>query len=267
MINLPSGLPLSSAAPPRSADSTPQAALFQRAFAAALSLDEFLARHGADNDRRRWRQNLDRTLLTGEQEQILARNIRRMPVLCMAAAWCGDCARQCPAIWKLAAATPFAELRLIDRDALPELAAELRVCGAPRVPQTVWLNEDFEPVVRGVDKTLSQYREQAARQCGSSCSAGIALPGDARTAAMVHDWFLHFELAGLILLTSSRLMDRHGMRAPAGPDATPTPCDNTSTLRKQVVREDHLLAQRAGTEAQRAGAEAARAGADEAPST
>jgi hypothetical protein len=219
MTNLPSGLPVSSAAPPRAAGTSPQAALFQRAFDAALPLDGFLQRHGTDNDRRRWQQNLDRASLTAEQEQTLARNIRRMPVLCMAAAWCGDCALQCPALARLAAATPYAELRLIDRDALPELAAELRVCGAPRVPQTVWLSENFEPVLRSVDKTLSQYREQAARQFGTSCSSGIALPGDARTAAMVHDWYLHFELAQLILLTSARLMERHGMQPPHGSDA------------------------------------------------
>ncbi len=212
MTNLAGGLPPSSAALLRAAETSPQAALFQRAFAAALPLDGFLQQHGSDNDRRRWHQNLERTVLTAEQEQTLGRNIRRMPVLCMAAAWCGDCARQCPAIWKLAAATPLAEMRLIDRDTLPELAAELQVCGAPRVPQTVWLNEDLEPVVRGVDKTLSQYREQAARMAGASCSTGIVIPGDTRAALMVNDWFQHFELAQLILLTSSRLMERHGMQ-------------------------------------------------------
>lgn len=148
--------------------------------------------------------------LAAEQTALLGGFRRRMPVLCMAAAWCGDCVRLCPSLARIAAAARGCELRFIDRDVLPELAAELRVCGAPRVPQTVWMSEDFEPVLRWGDRTLSQYRELAARTSGASCSTGLVRGSDGGMEELVRELVELFELAQLILVTSPRLRERHG---------------------------------------------------------
>ena len=71
------------------------------------------------------------------------------------------------------------------------------------------MNEDFEPVLRGGDKTVSQYRMLAGRTCGSTCSTGIVAASDSRQAVITSEWFAQFELAQLILQTSPKLLQRY----------------------------------------------------------
>jgi thiol-disulfide isomerase/thioredoxin len=94
------------------------------------------------------------------------------PVLVLAGAWCGDCVNQCPIFAHFAAAAPAIDLRFIDRDARPDIAAHLKVCGGQRVPVAVFLSEDFSPVLSYGDKTLSAYRAAASAQLGDSCASG-----------------------------------------------------------------------------------------------
>jgi len=187
-----------------------QTELFRAAFESGLGLDAFLQNHGSAMDQTKWGRSLEQTVLAPEQTGILAGFTRRMPVLCMAGAWCGDCVRQCPILVRIAEASPWIELRFVDRDANSQLAAELQVCGAARVPQVVWMNEDFEPVLRAGDKTVSQYRMLAGRMSGATCSTGIVAAGDSRQAVITSEWFAQFELAQLILQTSPKLLQRHG---------------------------------------------------------
>ena len=75
---------------------------------------------------------------------------RIVKVLCLSGIWCGDCVRSIPILARLAeAAGPSVDLRLVDRDAIPELRDELRVLGAMRVPMVVFLTEDFHEIAAG----------------------------------------------------------------------------------------------------------------------
>ena len=104
-----------------------------------------------------------------------------MNVLCLSGIWCGDCVRSVPIVARLAeAAGPPVDLRLVDRDAVPELRDELRVLGAMRVPMVVFLTEDFHEIGRYGDRPLTVYREKAATELGAACPP----PGSAHGGAL-----------------------------------------------------------------------------------
>ena len=99
---------------------------------------------------------------------------RIVNVLCLSGIWCGDRVRSIPIVARLAgAAGPSVHLRIVDRDAVPELRDELRVLGAMRVPMVVFLTEDFHKIGRYGDWPLTVYREKAATELGAACP----LPG------------------------------------------------------------------------------------------
>jgi len=131
-------------------------------------------------------------------------------VLCLAGAWCGDCVNQCPIFDRFAAVSPRIELRFFDRDAHPELAAELRICGGARVPVLVFLSEDGQEVARYGDRTLSKYRQLVGQLAGASCPTGLVLPEQDLLDAVTGDWLNEFERAQWILRTSARLRQLHG---------------------------------------------------------
>jgi len=82
--------------------------------------------------------------LTGEQRERLQGHGRKMNVLMYCGIWCGDCSRQGPMLRDIAdACGGDVTLRLIDREASPELKAELRIVGATRVPMLIFLSEDW----------------------------------------------------------------------------------------------------------------------------
>ena len=91
---------------------------------------------------------------------------RRMPVICLAGAWCGDCINQCPVFDHFARASSAIDLRFLDRDALPEVREALMINGGQRVPVVVFLSEDWHEVVplRRTDPVdLPQARRRPAR--------------------------------------------------------------------------------------------------------
>jgi hypothetical protein len=133
-----------------------------------------------------------------------------MPVIVLAGAWCGDCVNQCPIFARFAAAAPAIELRFLDRDARPDIAAHLTVCGGQRVPVAAFFSEDFTPVLFYGDRTLSAYRAAAAAQFGESCASGAAPPPADALAATTAEWLDEFERVQLILRLSARLRQRHG---------------------------------------------------------
>ena len=114
------GTPLVGAGTPASSEA------WQAAFATALPYQEFLARHGTTDQRARWDAFHARVTLTSEQGKLLAGFVRRMPVLVLAGAWCGDCVNQCPIFAHFAAASAAIDLRFLDRDARPDIAAHLK---------------------------------------------------------------------------------------------------------------------------------------------
>jgi thiol-disulfide isomerase/thioredoxin len=196
------------AIPGAGAPPTPDA--WQAAFDAALPYQAFLDRHANPDQRSRWDAFHARVSLTSAQKALLGGFVRRMPVLVLAGAWCGDCVNQCPIFAHFAAAAPALDVRFLDRDARPDIAAHLKVCGGQRVPTAMFLSEDFTPILFYGDKTLSAYRAAAAAQLGSSCSSGAVPPPSDAIAAVVSDWLDQFERAQLIVRLSGRLRQLHG---------------------------------------------------------
>lgn len=192
------------------AGAPPTAAAWEAAFGKALPYAAFLAAHATADQRARWDAVHARVALTAAQRQLLGSFVRRMPVIVLAGAWCGDCVNQCPIFDHFAAASPALDVRFLDRDAWPDIAAHLKVCGGQRVPTLLFLSEDFTPILFYGDKTLSAYRAAAAAQLGESCSSGAVPPPSDAVAAVVADWLDQFERVQLILRLSARLREKHG---------------------------------------------------------
>lgn len=187
---------------------TPEA--WAAAFAQALPYHQFLDRHATVEQRERWNSFHSRVVLSDAQRAVLGGFVRRMPVMVLAGAWCGDCVNQCPIFAHFAAAAPAIDLRLLDRDALPAIAAHLKVCGGQRVPVAAFFSEDFTPILFYGDKTLSAYRAAAAAQLGAGCASGAVPPPADQIGAVVADWLDQFERVHLILRLSARLRQLHG---------------------------------------------------------
>lgn len=182
---------------------------FQVRFQSGLPYEDYLNRHGSESDRRRWQRVLDQIALTEDQRNLLASFRRQMRILCMAGAWCGDCAAQCPILQRFALECSALELRFVDRDADTELAAELKICGAPRVPQVVFLDEDGNHLGRYGDRTLARYRQLVAQLAGATCSSGVVAAGS-DLDNIVCQWLEQIERFQWILRTSPRLRERYG---------------------------------------------------------
>src|SRR5579859_1494696 len=183
--------------------------LFEK-WSAGLPYAEFLAMHGTAVHQSRWKQTLDRTTLTPAQRQLLATFKRRMPVLCLAGAWCGDCSGQCPIFERFTEATPAIELRYLDRDEHADVQRELQINGGNRVPVLVFFSEDGLEVARYGERTLSQYRHMMSEQTGPACPTGITESSDPLLAQVAQDWLNEFERVQWLLRLSPRLRQRHG---------------------------------------------------------
>jgi hypothetical protein len=64
---------------------------WSKVFADALPYASFLDRYASSSQRARWDAMHGRFSLTAEQKKVLGGFARRMPVLCLTGAWCGDC--------------------------------------------------------------------------------------------------------------------------------------------------------------------------------
>ena len=179
-------------------------------FAEALPYAAFLDRHGTPAQRVRWGVLHARFALTGAQGATLAGFTRKMGVLCLAGAWCGDCINQCPAFDHFARAATAIDLRFLDRDARPDVRDALAINGGHRVPVVVFLSEDGFEVGRYGERTLSTYRRLAAEQLGPACPTGLVAPPDDALAATAAEWLAEFERAQLILRLSPRLRRKYG---------------------------------------------------------
>jgi hypothetical protein len=203
-------IPVASAPPTPGAGTPPTPEAWSTAFAAALPYGDFLGRYATADQQSRWRGVHDRIRLTADERKVLGGFVRRMPVLVLAGAWCGDCVNQCPIFDHFAAASAALDLKFLDRDARPDIAAHLKVCGGQRVPVLAFFSEDFTPVVFYGDRTLSAYRAAAAAQLGESCPTGLVPPAAEMLAEVTADWLREFERAQLLLRLSARLRQLHG---------------------------------------------------------
>ena len=123
--------------------------------------------------------------------------LRRMPVLCLAGTWCGDCVNHCPVFDQFATAQPKIEFRFLDRDARPEIRSLLSINGGQRVPVLVFLSEDWFEVFRYGDRPLSTYRQMAAQESGEACPTGLFAPPADTLATIATEWLNEFERRSL----------------------------------------------------------------------
>jgi len=183
---------------------------FSAKFDEGMSYRDFLSTYGTEEHQRRWEAVHQQVQLTESQRELLSGFVREMKVLCLAGTWCGDCVNQCPIFDHFSAVNSRIVVRFFDRDAHPELAAELSICGAPRVPAVVFLSEDGFPCGRYGDRTLAKYRQMAAEQLGAACPTGITPPEQSLLQAVTQEWLNEFERIQLMLRTSGRLRKLHG---------------------------------------------------------
>jgi thiol-disulfide isomerase/thioredoxin len=179
-------------------------------FSHGLTYSAFLEKHGTPEHQRRWSDAHAAVTLTEPQTALVRSFTRSMRIACLAGAWCGDCVYQCPILDHIQRLNPLLEVRFFDRDAHPELAAELKVCGGSRVPVVVFLSEDSQEIGRYGDRTLSRYRQMMAQAFGASCPSGLVLPTGEELAAIVQDWLNEFERLAWLLRISPRLRQIHG---------------------------------------------------------
>ena len=177
---------------------------------AALPYAEFLRKHATSSTQARWNAIHTRITLTAEQRTLLSGFTRRMPVVCLAAGWCGDCMNQCVIFDHFAAASGAIDLRFLEQEDRPEVRDALIINGGNRLPVVVFLSEDWYEVARRGDRTLSIYRRLAEEQLGSTCPTGLVPPAASALAATTAEWLDEFERVQLILRLSSRLRALHG---------------------------------------------------------
>ncbi len=196
--------------PHASAGGPPSLDAWREAFESASGYADYLAKHATAEQRARWDASHARIRLTEEQRKLCGSFVRRMPVLVLSGTWCGDCVNQCPIFDHFASTSEVIDVRFLDRDARPDIAAHLKVCGGQRVPVAMFLSEDWHPVVYYGDRTLAAYRAAAAAESGQSCASGVAGPAADLLTAVVADWLREFERVQLILRLSGRLRQLHG---------------------------------------------------------
>jgi hypothetical protein len=180
------------------------------AFEVALPYTAFLDRYANPAQRQRWDAMHARVALTSAQSTLLGGFVRRMPVICVTGAWCGDCINQCPAFDHFARASKAIDLRFLDRDARSDVADHLSINGGKRVPVIVFLSEEGYEVARYGERTLSIYRKLAADQLGPACPTGLVPPASDALERAVSEWLDEFERAQLILRLSARLRQKYG---------------------------------------------------------
>jgi len=183
---------------------------FAATFTDGLTYQDFLAKYGTDEQRKRWAGVFEAVSLSEAQRELLRGFGREMKVLVVAGAWCGDCVNQCPIFAHFANQNERIAIRFFDRDEDAELANELSICGASRVPSVLFLSEDGFVCGRSGDRTLARYRQMAAEQLGAACPTGLVPPGTEILASVVQEWLNEFERIQLMLRTSGRLRQLHG---------------------------------------------------------
>lgn len=88
---------------------------FVSTFSRAVNYNSFLDCYATPDQRDRWQRVYDAVQLTPDQLALLKTFKRKMPVICLAGAWCGDCVNACPIFQRIAEATPMIDLRFVSR--------------------------------------------------------------------------------------------------------------------------------------------------------
>lgn len=182
---------------------------FSAAFSHGLTYSAFLDRYADAAQCARWDRTRHDLVLTEHQIALLGRFTRRLNILCLAGAWCGDCAEQCPILAAIAEKCSLIDLRFVDRDADVALAGELKICGGSRVPVAVFLSEDMHECARFGDRTLTRYRN-LVQGVGVGAPCGRPMPIEEVLTTEADEWLREIERVQWMLRLSPRLRRLHG---------------------------------------------------------
>jgi len=159
-------------------------------------IGKWLVRMGILNEER-----VDKALLMQEEVRSRGLNVKIGDVMTQQG-WITESQRD----QALASQSGFETLDEADR----QVAIELSICGAPRVPMLVFFSQDWFECGRFGERTLATYRDKIAKMQGASCSTGLFAPPTDLLAANLAEWLTHFERVQLMLQTSPRLMKMNG---------------------------------------------------------
>ncbi|MFQ5646153.1 MAG: thioredoxin family protein [bacterium] len=113
-------------------------------FKSALSYESFVDSAGKKKDL--FRETYQETLLDEKAREALTAFPKKLKFLVIAENWCGDVIAIVPVIKKLTENLPDIELKIISRDAHPELMDAYLTDGKRSVPKMIILNEDFQEI-------------------------------------------------------------------------------------------------------------------------
>jgi hypothetical protein len=179
-------------------------------FGQAVDYADFVALGTVDGHDGQWHDRYGRLALDDEQAQLVASFVRPMKVLCLTGTWCGDCALQGAAMQRIAEGSPGIDLRFLLRaEEHADIIVPNQINAGFRVPVTWFMAEDFEPVSRFGDRTLSRYRSMARKMLGDGANV-LAAPPEDPIREVLAEVLAEFERVHLLLRTSARLRERHG---------------------------------------------------------
>ena len=187
------------------------AAFLQSKFEQGFPYDQFVALgqpHGHDGQ---WHQRHRQLELSDAQQALVAGFTRRINVICLTGTWCGDCALQGAAMQRIAEANPaMIQLRFLMRDDTnAEMIVANQLNAGFRVPITYFCAEDFEPVSRIGDRTLSRYRSMARKQLPEGAATVLAPPPADPVRTVLEEVLDELERVHLLLRMSPRLREAH----------------------------------------------------------
>ncbi|MEM7229070.1 MAG: thioredoxin family protein [Planctomycetota bacterium] len=185
--------------------------VLQSKFNEAVPYDAFVASGEPHGHRMQWDQRYGQLELDDAQHAMVAGFERTINVLSLTGTWCGDCALQGAAMHRIAEANPERiHLRYLPRtDEHAELIVPNQINAGFRVPVTWFMAEDFEPVSRFGDRTLSRYRSMARKQLGAN-SPVLAEPPADPVREVLREVLDEIERVHLLLRLSPRFRQQYG---------------------------------------------------------
>jgi len=188
------------------------ASFLEEKFSEALDYSAFVARGRPQGHHVQWEERYGQLALDESQRRVVERFTREMNVLCLTGTWCGDCALQGSAMQRVADANPQKiHVRFLMRDdSNAEMIVANQINGGFRVPFTFFCAEDFEPVSRFGDRTLSRYRSMARKQLPEGAVTIVQPQPADPVRAVLNEVLDEFERVHLLLRTSTRLRAKYG---------------------------------------------------------
>ena len=181
-------------------------------FEQALSYEQFVASGEPLGHRMQWDQRHGQLQLDSQQTELVAGFTRTLNVLTLTGTWCGDCALQGAALQRIAETNPQCiNLRFLPKtEEHADLIVKCSINSGFRVPVTWFMAEDFEPVSRIGDRTLSRYRSMALKQLPPEQANILAPPQADPVREVLIEVLQEYERVHLLLRTSARLRQKHG---------------------------------------------------------